>query len=347
MKKMFSVYKGSLAWLLNAVMFFWAAVLLLFRYPWYMAAGFAVICTAVFVILNRREQKSAHDFAAVEKELKRALKKASQNGDAMSLYRILENKGLPELRKRMPTKVYKYFSLGNGDVKDGQRLETVANNKLWSSVPTGFNDPFECEYMYISEKELGEIGFPPNTMQKALNLWETLIGAIRERITIVCFTQNPNDMPMWAHYANEHKGFCVEYEIDDPSKLYPVFYTDKRLPAQALFVNLIYSFFNSDVPDDDRRLLLNHIVLLSAFKDKSWSAENEIRAIFLNGRANLSGKGRLCSCEEIGIHPTRLFIGVNCSPDNEKRLIDLSEKLQIEYEKCELSSNKFAVVRSH
>ena len=72
MKKMFSVYKGSLAWLLNAVMFFWAAVLLLFRYPWYMAAGFAVICTAVFVILNRREQKSAHDFAAVEKELKSA-----------------------------------------------------------------------------------------------------------------------------------------------------------------------------------------------------------------------------------------------------------------------------------
>ena len=58
LEKFFSIYKDSSTWLLNAVMFLWAAVLLLFKYPWYMAAGFAVIYIAVFIILNRREQKS-------------------------------------------------------------------------------------------------------------------------------------------------------------------------------------------------------------------------------------------------------------------------------------------------
>ena len=135
----------------------------------------------------------------------------------------------------MSTKVIKYFLLGM------ETLKTVNGSKRWQITNCGhlyrqvLTIHLSVSICILARKKLGEIGFPPNTMQKALNLWETLIGAIRERITIVCFTQNPNDMPMWAHYANEHKGFCVEYEIDDPSKLYPVFYTDKRLPAQAAF----------------------------------------------------------------------------------------------------------------
>lgn len=34
-----------------------------------------------------------------------------------------------------------------------------------------------------------------------------------ERFRVSCFTESPYSMLMWAHYANNHEGFCIEYEI--------------------------------------------------------------------------------------------------------------------------------------
>ena len=185
------------------------------------------------------------------------------------------------------------------------------------------------------------MGFPPGS--KAL--WDRVMDTVRRHITAVCFTQNPNDMPMWAYYANEHRGFCVEYEVVSAEHLYPVFYVKERLAAQALFINALNSFFNPAAPSEDSGLILRHMMLLSAFKDESWRSENEIRAIFLNSSGGMGPKGRAVGCAEAGLLPVKLYIGVNCSPGDEKALEDMAGALGIACEKCTLSEDSFSVLK--
>jgi hypothetical protein len=51
---------------------------------------------------------------------------------------------------------------------------------------------------------------------------------------VTCFSEKNDNALMWAHYANEHKGFCIEYDLlktqdkDFLVNLYPVIYTKMR-----------------------------------------------------------------------------------------------------------------------
>lgn len=45
-------------------------------------------------------------------------------------------------------------------------------------------------------------------------------------------------MPMWAHYANNHAGFCVSYDMKENKQLsgctFPVQYTNQRIDITSL-----------------------------------------------------------------------------------------------------------------
>lgn len=69
--------------------------------------------------------------------------------------------------------------------------------------------------------------------QEYIDLHRNLIQKFR----VACFTESPYSMLMWAHYANNHKGFCIEYDIPPYTKehqqiyhnLMPVIYSDERI----------------------------------------------------------------------------------------------------------------------
>jgi hypothetical protein len=42
---------------------------------------------------------------------------------------------------------------------------------------------------------------------------EGAIASLRNNIKITCFSEELFSMPMWSHYANNHKGFCIEYDF--------------------------------------------------------------------------------------------------------------------------------------
>ena len=86
-------------------------------------------------------------------------------------------------------------------------------------------------------------------------------------------------------------------------------------------------------------------MLLSAFKDKSWESEREIRAIFINSKDDMNPTGKLYSCKDIGVAPSKIYIGTKCTDENRKLLINIAKVLAIEYEVCEVSSGtSFSVV---
>jgi hypothetical protein len=40
---------------------------------------------------------------------------------------------------------------------------------------------------------------------------QDLFSSFRHLVRVSCFTTNPNSVVMWSHYANQHKGICVEF----------------------------------------------------------------------------------------------------------------------------------------
>ncbi len=65
--------------------------------------------------------------------------------------------------------------------------------------------------LYLDEKVIKKYNYPIEIIKELQNQY--LNGFL-----IGCFTENDvcNCMPMWAHYANNHRGFCVEYKINKP-----------------------------------------------------------------------------------------------------------------------------------
>lgn len=127
---------------------------------------------------------------------------------------------------------------------ENKRINTIRDKKVWMSLPSGFNDLFDCklpcEYttkslfnedkiksvanvLYSDHRELSyfinsefirdvilwsggnEYGMPPFV--------KSFIHDV-ERLGIQCFTElNYKNPIMWAHYAERNTGFCVEYEV--------------------------------------------------------------------------------------------------------------------------------------
>lgn len=106
---------------------------------------------------------------------------------------------------------------------------------------------------------------------------------IRETSGICCFFNgNPTHPLMWAHYADSHKGFCIEYEVDKDNNwnLFEVNYTTKP-----------------EAPSIEELLFCPHQVIgrILMRKGHEWSYEKEYRLIYINeiNSGNLGKKLRL------------------------------------------------------
>ena len=337
-------FKSVDYWMILSTMYLVTTVSLLLKVEWYVTGILGLISIIITSILIFNSLKGNNEVSLIEKKMKKAQKLMRKNGDASILYKAIDEELLPALRNYLPRKIYKYYKLNDNKDKNSQCINSLKEKTIWGSIASGFNDPFEGQYMYLTKEDFSEMGFPENAYQ----LWESTMNMIRTHITTICFTQNPNDMPMWAHYANEHQGFCVEYEIINTSNFYPVIYAENRLKAHGLFIELFYSFFNENIKKEEKITPLRQIMLLNAFKDSSWKSENEIRAIFLNTKQELNGNGKLYTFDEIGIKPTKIFIGTCCNEENRNNLIAIANSLGIEYELCIMGTDeKFSVIANN
>lgn len=154
--------------------------------------------------------------------------------------------GLEEFNKDHPhpdiagiKSLFKFFKF---DEKKIQHLSDLfISGKLYHSQPTRFNDPFECkphfnwpnspskvkairEHLVKVAKERGHTrksaqALISKNMAKPEFIRETIYNSIQKtfsEIRICSFTTNKENLLFWSHYADSHKGFCVEF---DASKL--------------------------------------------------------------------------------------------------------------------------------
>jgi hypothetical protein len=171
-------------------------------------------------------------------------------------------------------------------------LQSIIDNAVWFSKPSDFNDPFDCGFM-VDEKRLREnVNYALQKIcsvtgknitkldEENFSIRETDIEAflkfqksvynLFQNSGIFSLSQINNDILMWGHYADSHRGFCIQYERSPNNplgKAEPVEYQD-NIPSLTI----------KDVTSDG-----NGIDKLWLTKSTHWSYEKEWRVIEPHG----------------------------------------------------------------
>lgn len=227
----------------------------------------------------------------------------------------------------IPKKVFKYYSFTEDKVLNDIKLKTLKEEKIFLSPMAALNDPFEGKALFYNEKKLQHI----DRLKKHNG---RLIDDFSSMGLITSMTKNNvNSMPMWAHYSNNHSGYCIQYDTEDKrnasllSNLMPVQYTDERLDVTDIvkgqsekLINLIEKKMQSG----EKEIIYNDLllpfmtILLSCVKHNSWQYENELR-VFV-------GKTKR---QNMNAHPESIFIGAKCSEYHKGKLLEIANHLKI------------------
>jgi len=152
---------------------------------------------------------------------------------------------------KAPKTIYKYMSFSSSSEGesltelDEKKLKGIDNNTIWMPLYKDLNDPFEMKALYYEKKILEDKGWN-------IEFIEGIFDRIKGSTLITSFTASSyNDMPMWAHYSNNHYGICIEYEVDNPLWLYPVSYETDRVCINSILTNTINDIIKADAEKEE------------------------------------------------------------------------------------------------
>ncbi len=174
-------------------------------------------------------------------------------------------------------------------------------------------------------------------MKQYEELNEVISDLARRMVRFASFTTKPDNLPMWHHYTNGHKGICLEYNTEDlvdiyqKNMLFPVYYVD-RLP------DIVYMMHRRIHPE------FSLFRYMAMHKLMDWSYEDEWRLIYDAGSWYYGPEDISKEFWEHGkvirfICPTRIIMGVNIDESHENKIkemaqlanIPLTKAIQTEY----------------
>jgi hypothetical protein len=194
-----------------------------------------------------------------------------------------------ELNNSKPNKVYKYHRI------NPYLYDLLEKGSLWFSHQNDLNDPFDCKYAMsdkflfsmlrdscngmltdlkkgipqmpaISEEKFFEFMKPRLLTDDWMSGFYNMMFGEMAGWSVCCFTTNPINELMWAHYANNSKGVCLEFDLSKSPELF-----EKLSPVK----------YSNQIPQIDTADQLPEALLI---KRLAWSIEEEWRLI-----TNVSG----------------------------------------------------------
>lgn len=250
------------------------------------------------------------------------------------------------IRLYIPATLYKFYSLTNDEILNGQKLSTLRKKQVYMSAISDFNDPFDGKAFYYDPKSLAGI--------KRL---EAHGGRLIDDFTVfnrgTAFTENDTScMPMWAHYSNNHRGYCVAYDMKVPENLslsasmFPIQYTDQRLDITShmkKYAEMTAAETDRQIAQGNKEILINDIsiIYLAAYlcniKQLTWQYEKEFRCTIA---ANAEGAPYVTAV------PKAIYVGMNCTKENRDELMLIARQLAVPIYQMQLNelSENFVLV---
>lgn len=117
------------------------------------------------------------------------------------------------------------------------------------------------------------------------------------QLKIACFSKTCESFPMWAHYANNHKGVCLMYDATNVS-----ISKDCDIPSKALSnVQYVTDYRTDNIHDCKQHF----------YKSKQWEYEQEVRIV--------------CTTREKYLkfpYLKEVYLGINISDADSKEIIE-------------------------
>ena len=228
------------------------------------------------------------------------------------------------LHRLVPRILTKFVALGDNEKENEKRFVSLANNCIWFSAASQYNDPAELESLYFDREFLRSHGFP----KEAVSAYSDFFAGHIKYFLLVSLSANaPDNLPMWAYYTNNHRGFCIEYDVIHPGQICRLFYAPKRYNITKIFVETLRSIvagvkYGREFPaDHEKKMVIKNRFYM---KSDSWQHENECRIIHLEEEEKI---GTNIPIDSVGLKIRRIIAGVNCSAEHIARLQSISNSL--------------------
>ena len=169
-----------------------------------------------------------------------------------------------------------------------------------------------------------------NILQNGLN---DCMSTIKDAVRVVCLSEVYDSMLMWSHYAQNHTGFCIEYDFKESDMLYkhlyPVIYTKDR-----------YAVSKADMLSENTEWIYK----TTCRKSDVWSYEKEWRIVTANFNKVMpeklkcpNGKYVLDLKENI----KAFYLGAKISENFKEEIIQFGKKNSIDIYQMVLSPSTY------
>lgn len=248
----------------------------------------------------------------------------------------------------------------NGEPQEMGRLEALVKlGAHFFAHPSSFDDPFECrpqfQYDFSKSRTPSHIDnrikqFDPQASPAKRLLFkaqarrafgrpryvESIVNKVVENIGVLCFVERPDNLLMWAHYADAHKGVCLEFD------------TSEWLFRLAGKVSYSQTYPIVDTASQSPSHLADTIFLT---KSAEWAYEQEWRIVSQPGLSSLDLTVQALADALIGpgVHHMplhllrRIIFGVNASPENVAlvRRWVREANLSVSFARCQIVPGEF------
>lgn len=243
------------------------------------------------------------------------------------------------------TVLYRFQPIARDKCKGEDRIDSITDGKIWLSDPNTFNDPFDVD---IKIKDQLNSPYSDDTISQVVSLLldncetdnlnsvltsdfinsikplikdpariDEISQIIKARVKnqgIVCLTPHINNVLMWAHYAESHKGFAIEYSFDTDIS------GGEWTQNHVEYTSKLDTFSYADILLNPNRMLEK----LASIKSTHWAYENEIRLI------NRNHKNCLVDLPN-AMKVTGIYAGCNTESQYGKKLKDKAKQLGVKF----------------
>lgn len=199
------------------------------------------------------------------------------------------------------------------------------------------NEPLDFISKYIirtssnySESEIDNIVDSLNKIstQRVEEILREKITFTQNTMKVCSFCESPEVLLMWSHYAESHKGICIEYAIErwhnnDIRRrlLFPVIYSNDIYDSTKHLENYILNLeFNNLYP-----------IISGTRKSLDWKYEKEWRLIFQIGES-FKSQNYLMDCQ------SKVYLGMKMSLEDKIKIIEICQRKNVEVFETQLDN---------
>ena len=204
------------------------------------------------------------------------------------------------------THLYKYYAYNENS------LSVLINKKIWIAKPESFNDPFDCriEFEDITDDNLLKWIF--KQMDRGTKQSESM-------------SEFKDNILMWSHYADKHRGFCIEFTRDSDNYLGDIYRT---IP-----INYVNEYTKMKLIDSTGEVYESVFYKYFFTKAKDWEYEGEWRCFYHEGGREVSMPTDISS----------VIFGLEMTEQHENTIKNILLGQGVRYKKAVKTANQFKI----